>query len=133
MNLNPYPHFNGNCEEAFQFYEKTLGAKIDTINRYGGSPMDKHVPADWGDKVLHGRITIGGVTMMGSDMMPAHYKPPVGIQLSLDFKDPAEAERVYTELSASGTITMPLQKTFWASKFGMFIDRFGIPWMVNCE
>ncbi len=133
MQLNPYPSFNGNCEEAFSLYASTLGGQIETLIRYEGSPMEKHAPPGWGSKIMHARMNVAGIKLMGSDSMPGQYQPPVGIQLSLDLKDEAEAERIFNALAEGGTIKMKLQKTFWARQFGMLTDRFGVPWLVNCE
>lgn len=131
MQLNPYLLSNGNCEEAFKFYEQHLGGKIDTLQTHGGSPMEKHVPPEWHDKVLHAHMTVGSTVLMGSDAPPGRYQSPQGFSVSLNVKDASEAERVYAALSANGKITMPIQKTFWAERFAMFIDRFGTPWMIN--
>ena len=132
MKLNPYPSFNGNCEEAFNFYASTLGGQIETMIRYEGSPMEKHA-AGLGEKIMHARLDVAGIKLMGSDSMPGQYKVPAGIQLSLDLTDEAEAERIFHALAKDGTVTMVLQKTFWARQFGMITDRFGIPWLINCE
>jgi PhnB protein len=132
MEMNPYLSFNGHCEAAFKFYEDCLGARLGAIFRYGGSPMADAVPADWQDKVMHGSLTIGGQELMGGDV--AHgYEEPKGFSLSLQMKDTSEAERIFHELSQDGRIVMPLEKTFWAARFGMVVDRFGIPWLINCE
>ena len=100
---------------------------------YEGSPMEKHAPPGFGSKIMHARMNVAGIKLMGSDSMPGQYRAPVGIQLSLDLTDPAEAERIFNALKEGGTVTMALEKTFWAQRFGMLTDRFGIPWLVNCE
>jgi PhnB protein len=100
---------------------------------YGGSPMAEHVPAEWRDKVMHASVSIGGqMVLMGSDAPPDRYKAPQGITVSLGIAEPAEADRVFAALAEGGTVTMPIQETFWALRFGMLTDQFGIPWMVNC-
>jgi PhnB protein len=91
------------------------------------------VPADWSDKVMHGSVTVGGQLLMGGDVAPDRYEAPRGFSLSLEVKQPADAERIFDELAKGGRVLMPLEKTFWASRFGMVVDRFGIPWMINCE
>jgi len=83
--------------------------------------------------VMHGSITVGGQVLMGGDVAPDRYEAPKGFSLSIQIKDAAEAERIFRELSHAGSMVMPLEKTFWAERFGMVIDRFGIPWMINCE
>jgi PhnB protein len=131
--VNAYLLFNGECEAAFKFYEKALGGKIEATMRYGDSPMSKQVPAEWHNKVIHARMTVGSTVLMGSDPPHNQYETPKGFSVSVGLKDPAEAERIFSALADGGKVTMPLQKTFWAAKFGMLVDRFGIPWMINCE
>jgi PhnB protein len=133
LQLNPYLIFNGQCETAFKFYEKCLAGKIEATMTHGDSPMSQQVPAEWHKKIMHARMTVGDMVLMGSDAPPDHYQAPQGFSLSIGTKDPAEAERIFNELAQDGKVQMPLQKTFWAARFGMVVDRFGIPWMVNCE
>jgi PhnB protein len=131
--INAYLVFNGRCEEAFTFYEKSLGGKIEGMMTFGKSPMSQEAPADWGKKIVHARMKVGDTVLMGSDGTPDRYEEPKGFSLSISTKDPAEAERMFNELAAGGKVQMPLQQTFWAAKFGVLVDRFGIPWMINCE
>lgn len=133
MQVNPYLLFNGNCSEALEFYEKTLGAKTEAKMTFAGSPAAEHAPPEWGDKVLHGVIVIGDTQVFVSDAPPGHYEEPKGLSLSLGLKDKAKGEQIFNALAENGKTTMPFQQTFWASGFGMCVDRFGIPWMVNCE
>jgi PhnB protein len=133
MQLSPYLSFKGQCEEAFAFYAQCLGAKVGELFRYGGSPMADQAPADWGNKIMHGSLTLDGQTVMGADMVPQQYEAPQGISLSLHPKSAAEGERLFKALAEGGRVTVPFAKTFWAAGFGMVVDRFGIPWMVNCE
>ncbi len=134
MQINPYLSFKGDCEAAFTFYERCLGGQLGTLFRYAGSPMADRVPSDWSDKVMHGSVTLPGLELNGADVAPdSVYEEPQGFSLSIQIKDVAEAERVFRELAANGRIVMPLEKTFWAERFGMVVDRFGIPWLVNCE
>ena len=133
MQLNPYLLFNGQCEAAFKFYERCLGGKIEMLLTHGESPMADKVPSDWRSKVMHARMTIGDKVLMGSDAPPGRYESPKGFSVSLSVDEPAEAERIFRALEDDGTVQMPIQETFWALRFGMLIDRFGIPWMVNCE
>ncbi len=133
MSIDPYLLFNGHCAEAFKFYEKILGGKIEGIMTHGESPMAGQVDPAWRDKVIHVRMTVGDRVLMGSDAPPQHYEKPQGFSVSLSAKDPTEAERLFRALSEGGTVTMPLQKTFWSAAFAMFTDRFGVPWMVNCQ
>ena len=133
MQMSPYLSFNGECEAAFKFYEQCLGGQPGAIFRYAGSPLADQVLADWADKIMHGSLTIGDQTLMGSDVAPDQYEEPKGISLSLQIKSTAEAERIFHELAKDGRVVMPLEKTFWAARFGMLVDRFGIPWLINCE
>ena len=100
---------------------------------HGGSPMAEHVPKDWHDAIMHARLVFGNNVLMGSDSPPDRHQPPQGFAVSLNVDQVADAERIFRDLSESGAVQMPLQKTFWAARFGMLADQFGIPWMVNCE
>jgi PhnB protein len=133
MQLNPYLLFNGQCEAAFKFYERCLGAKLEMMLRHGESPMAEQVPPEWRDRIMHARLVVGDKVMMGSDAPPDHYEQPRGFSVSIGIDDPGEAERIFQAMAEKGTVRMPLQKTFWALRFGMLVDQFGIPWMVNCE
>jgi PhnB protein len=133
MRMHPYLSFKGDCEAAFSFYEQHLGAQPGAIFRYGGSPMASDVPADWSDKVMHGSLTVGGQLLMGGDVAPERYEAPKGFSLTLQIEQTAEAERVFDALAKAGQVVMPLEQTFWAVRFGMVIDRFGVPWLINCE
>jgi PhnB protein len=132
MQTNTYLFFKGNCEEAFKFYEKTLGGKIEAMLSHAGTPAESQVPAEWKNKIIHASLKLGDQSLMASDSPPDHAQTPQGFRVNLSFQDPAEAERVYNALSKNGTVSMELQETFWAQKFGMFTDRFGTPWMINC-
>ena len=133
MQLNSYLFFNGQCEAAFKFYEKCLGGKIDAMLTHAGTPAEAQVPANWRDKIMHARLVVGDEVLMGSDAPPEHFQQPQGFSVALGVDDPAEAERIFNALADKGTVRMPIQQTFWAVRFGMLVDRFGIPWMINCE
>jgi PhnB protein len=133
MQMTTYLSFRGQCEEAFKCYEETLGGQLGAIFRYAGTPMADQVPPDWQDKVMHGSLTIGDQVLMAGDVAPQRYEEPKGFSLSLQMRDTMKAERVFQELSKGGKIVMPLEKTFWAARFGMLVDRFGIPWQINCD
>jgi len=133
MRLNPYLTFNGRCEAAFKFYEKCLGGKIVAMMTHAGTPAENNVPAEWRQKIIHARLMVGDVALMGSDAPPGHYEESKGFSVSLNIDDPPTAERVFHALAEKGTVRMPIQKTFWAQRFGMLVDQFGIPWMINCE
>ena len=131
MQVSPYLHYKGQCEEAFEFYAKVLGREIITMMRWEGSPMAKQAPPGWGSKIIHATLKLGQQEIGGSDAPPSHYQPPAGFSVTLNFTNDAEADRIFAALSEGGKVTMPIQKTYWASRFGMATDRFGIPWMIN--
>jgi PhnB protein len=133
MQMQISVNFKGDCEAAFTFYAQHLGAEIGAIFRYGGSPLANQVPEDWSDKVMHGNLTLGGQRLTGADVAPQSYESPKGVSLALQITDAADAERIFQALAAGGTVMMPLEKTFWAERFGMVVDRFGVPWLINCE
>lgn len=133
MQLNPYLSFNGQCEAAFKFYAQCLGGKIAMKLTYGETPMADQTPPGWRDKIAHMRLVVGDKILMGSDTPPERYEETKGIFVTLGVDDPAEAERIFHALAENGTVRMPIQETFWALRFGMFVDRFGTPWMINCE
>jgi PhnB protein len=133
MQMNPYLNFKGDCEAAFAFYQRVLKAQLGPVFRYGGSPMAGQVPSDWANKIMHGSITVAGQVIMGADVIDDRYETPQGISLSLQIETPAEAEKVFHELASGGKVVLPIAQTFWAQRFGMLVDRFGIPWMINCE
>lgn len=134
MQWNPYLTFDGQCEAAFKFYERSLGGKIVALVPYGGTPSADYVPAGHHGKIMHARLAVGNQVLMGSDAHPGHpYEGVKGCSVALQVDTPDDAERVFGTLSEKATITMPLQQTFWAVRFGMLTDQFGVPWMINCE
>jgi PhnB protein len=133
MDIAPYLHFNGRCEEAFAFYAKVLGGTITYKQTFAESPMKDQVPPDWQGKVMHETLTVGKRILMGSDTPPSHFAAPQGFSVSLQTSSYDEAQRVFAALADGGQVRMPFSKTFWSPGFGMAVDRFGIPWMVNCE
>ncbi len=132
MQVNPYLHFHGNCEEAFQFYARVLGGTIAALHRFAGSPMESQTPPDWRNKVMHASLRLGAFTLLGSDPPAPHFQAPQGFSVCLEADTEAEADRMFAALAEGGKPTMPIQKTFWSRRFGMLVDRFGIPWIVNC-
>jgi PhnB protein len=134
MQTAVYLSFNGNCAEAFRYYEKHLGGKIDGQFAFSDAPEGgaPGVPDDWKSKIMHVSMTVGDTVLMGSDAPPPHFKTPQGFSVSLHTEDAAKAERVFDALADGGEVQMPLAETFWAKRFGMVTDRFGTPWMINC-
>jgi PhnB protein len=131
MRLNPYLSFKGQCEAAFKFYERVLGGKITFMTTWGESPMAKESPPEMHRLIMHATLTVDDSILMGADPPPEHYEQPKGISISLNYKDPEEARRIFEALSENGSVQMPFEKTFWSEGFGMCVDQFGIPWMVN--
>jgi PhnB protein len=131
MQLNPHLSFDGQCEEAFRFYAKCLGGKIHMMLTDGDSPMASQTPPEWGKKILHASIKLNDQELIGADVME-RYQKPRGFSLILHLEDATEADRIFGTLAEKGTVQMPLQETFWALRFGECIDRFGIPWTINC-
>ena len=124
--------FNGDCDAAFTLYQQCLGGTVTFRLSWGESPMADQAPAEWRDKILHATLTVGGTTLSGGDALPGQYERPQGFQLQLNLDDVAAAERIFAQLADGGRVTVPLQQTFWAQRFGAVVDRFGIPWGINC-
>ena len=133
MQMNPYLFFDGQCEAAFKFYAELLGGKIEAMMTHEGTPAAGQVPAEWRTKIIHARLNLGGQILMGSDAPPDHQEKRQGFSINISVESPAEAERIFHALVENGAATMPIGETFWAVRFGMLVDRFGIPWMINCE
>jgi PhnB protein len=132
LKLVPYLSFNGQCEEAFKLYEKCLSGKITFLQTYGDSPMGQQTPPELHKRVMHVTLAVGDQVLQGSDA-PGGYQKPQGFTVAISLNDAGEAERIFKALAENGTVQMPLEETFWALRFGMVIDRFGTPWMINCE
>ncbi len=134
MKIDPYLTFDGQCEAAFKFYAQCLGGILEALLTYGETPAGADVPADHRSKIVHARLAVGDQVLMGSDSHPGcPYESIRGISVSLNLDRTTEAERIFNALADQGTVQMPLQQTFWAARFGMLVDRFGVPWMINCE
>ena len=133
MQLNPYLTFQGRCREAFEYYARVLNGTVEDIFTFANTPMAEEVPPEWHTKVMHASLRVGDQALMGSDAPPGSHEPMSGFSVSLQVADPHEAERVFHALADGGTVRMPIQETFWALRFGMCVDRFGVPWMVNCD
>jgi PhnB protein len=133
MRLNTYLVFNGQCEAAFKFYEQCLGGKIEGMFTFAGTPAAAQAPPDWQNKIMHVGLKVGDDLLMGSDVPPEHYKGSHGYSVNIAVEKAADAERIFQALSENGKVHMPIGQTFWAERFGMLVDQFGIPWMVNCQ
>jgi PhnB protein len=124
--------FNGECDAAFAVYQQCLGGTVTYRLTWGDSQMAEGAPSDWRDKILHATLAVGDVSLSGGDPLPGLYERPQGFQVQLNLDDVAAAERIFAQLADGGRITVPLQQTFWAQRFGAVVDRFGIPWGINC-
>ena len=133
MNVNVYLSFTGQCEAAFNFYAECFGGRLGPIFRYADSPMAETMPDDWQDKIMHGSVAVGEQVLMGADLLPQQYEAPRGFSLSIQLNNPSEADRIFQDLEVGGRVLAQLEKTFWAERFGLVVDRFGIQWMINCE
>jgi PhnB protein len=131
MKTNLHLVFPGNCREAFAFYEKTFGSKIEMTMTFGDAPPGTPVPPDAKDLVLHTSMPLGGMILMGCDSPKGREEALGGFQVSVDSTDEAEVKRLFGALGEGGSVLMPLEKTFWSPLFGMLKDRFGVSWMVG--
>ena len=135
--VEAYLFFSGRCEEAIEFYQKALGAKVEMLMRFKESPDPMPpgmIPPGWESKVMHASLRIGETIVMASDGCggkPGEKPGFEGFSLSLAVPPEAEADRAFAALAEGGNVTMPLDKTFWSPRFGMLQDRFGVGWMVN--
>jgi len=134
MQLNTYLNFDGNCEAAFKYYAQHLGGKVVALLKFGDSPMAKRTPVQEHDKVMQARYEVDGATLMGTDRASDYpWEPIKCAYVVINLDDAAKAERIFNALADGGKVDMPLQETFWAHRYGITVDRFGVPWMVNCE
>ena len=130
MQLHTYLNYGGSCEAAFKFYEQHLGGKITMLMRHSEGPNANSTPPDWGNKVLHARMQLGGTDLMGADIPPDRFQPIRSAYLSLTLGNDEEADRVFSLLADGGEVFMPMQSTFYATRFAMLRDRFGTSWML---
>jgi PhnB protein len=131
MKFVTYLSFDGRCREAFEFYAKLLGGRIVAMTSHGETPAGAHVPAEWQDKIINAHLMVGDQEIMGADSPPQYWKGQEGFSVSINLDDESEGKRVFEALAESGMVTLPFEPTFWAKRFGMVRDRFGIPWMIN--
>lgn len=132
MKINTYLNFGGNCAEAFQFYADHLGAKVEGMMKQGQVP-GMPVPPERANDVLHARLTIGDAVIMASDVPPDVFQPIRSVYIALRVDSDAEAERIFAILGEGGEVYMPMQETFFASRYVQFRDRFGVSWMILHE
>jgi PhnB protein len=133
MKLLAHLHFKGNCREAFEYYAALFGGEIVFAITYGEMPDGANTPAAIRDRIAHARVDFGGEFLLGTDPPDDRYQAPQGFNVTALVETPGEAERVFNQLAEGGKVVMPFGQTSWAYRFGMCNDRFGIPWMINCE
>ena len=133
MKITPYLNFKGDCAEALAFYEEVFHGKIIFQQTFGESPMKEDVGPALQGTIMHATLQIGDDTIHACDAPPHIFKPPQGFSISYATTDTVAAERIFAALAEGGNVLMPLTQTFWAERFGMVTDRFGIPWMINCD
>ncbi|MCE4070887.1 MULTISPECIES: VOC family protein [Pseudomonas] len=135
MLMNAYLVFDGNCEEAFRYYAEVLRAELPALMRFSDAPGCEDMPEALKNRVIHVRLEVDGHVLMGSDASPqcGQYEGGKGVSITLNVDSKAEARRLFDALGKGGKVTMPLDQTFWAELFGAVEDRFGVPWMINCE
>jgi len=130
--LDAYLFFDGTCAEAMRFYEKVLGGRIEMMQTYAGSPSAQEVAPEKANRIMHARLVIDGRALMASDAISEDpFEGARGFALSLNYHSVDEGHRAFQALSDGGTVQMPMQQTVWAAAFGMLVDRFGTPWMIN--
>lgn len=134
MQFVSYLTFDGHAEAAFDFYARCLGGKVTWLSRYGEAPPEMPMPPEMRDKVMHIRLEVGDQVLMASDAMAPQcpYEPIKGCSVSIQLDSTAEAERIFNTLAEGGQVQMPIGETFWAARFGALVDRYGVPWMINC-
>ncbi len=133
MTVQPYLFFDGKCEEAIEFYKSAIGAKVDMMMRFKEAPEQGHMPPNSGDKIMHAAFKVGDTQVLASDGHCAGKPTFQGFGLALSAKSDAEAETLFNNVGKGGQVVQPMTKTFFASKFGMVTDRYGIMWMVMAE
>src|SRR5512143_1012529 len=131
----PYLAFNGNCADAMRFYENALDGKLEVLMSGAESPMAEQMPKEFADRIMHARLVLpgGGVLYAGDAPANMPYEGIKGVSITLNYDTAAQAGKVFDELAAGGTVTMAMQPAFWAKAWGMLVDRFGTPWIVNGE
>ena len=133
MDVNIYLSFDGRCAEAFDFYARVLGGTVEAKHTWGETPQAGDMPPDYRDKIMHAQLRVGAKLIMGADAPPQWRSKPEGFSVSVNVEDEAEGKRVFEALSEGGEVKMPFGPTFWAKGFGMLVDRYEIPWMVNAQ
>jgi len=133
--LSAYLSFDGDCAEAMRFYERVLGGRLELLMRYGDAPADTALPdlkPEEAERIMHARLVLDEQVLLAADATSAHpYAGKQGVALALSYPTVSDAHRVFDQLAEGGSVTLPLQKTFWAQAYGALVDRYGTRWMVS--
>jgi PhnB protein len=132
VNIHPHLSFDGQCEAAFRTYQRLLGGELRTLT-YGESPIASQFPAEMQSKILHATLLVDDHEVTGADVPSAYYRAPQGCSVMLSLADHAKAEEIFRGLAEGGRVAMPFEKTFWAKRYGVLVDAFGVLWEINCE
>jgi uncharacterized glyoxalase superfamily protein PhnB len=130
--MNVHLAFPGNCREAMAFYADITGGHIEAMITFGETPAAADTPDHWHDRIIHASLNLRGRRLMGADMEGECYQAPQGTAVHLEYQEVEQAEQLFALLADGGKVTMPIGQTFWAQRFGMVTDRFGVPWMISC-
>lgn len=133
IKISPHLCFDGQCEEAFLEYQRIFGGTIRTMMKYGDSPMAKDVATEWHQRIIHASLAMGELELAGADLLPDAYKKPQGFFILLNIPTKVAAKMIFDSLSIGGEVQLPFEATFWSKGFGVLVDRFGIPWEINCD
>ena len=132
MRISPHLIYDGECREAFVAYQTIFGGRLATFMTFGESPLAASVDAKWHSRILHATLEVDGTELNGADVLPHDYQRPQGFSVILSLDGVERAREIFTALAAGGRINMPFQSTFWSPGFGVLVDRFGVPWEINC-
>lgn len=132
MSLSFHIDFNGQCQEAFEYYAKHLGGTVGTMLQFKDSPSASSVPANWQHKIIHANISIKNVELAGADLSPEQYRKPTGFYLLLGFNTESEVNAAFDKLVVGGHTILSPQKTFWSPCYAIVVDRYAVPWKINC-
>jgi PhnB protein len=130
MHTNVYLHFSGDCADALKFYENVMGAKTGMVMPFSAAPPGGNLPPDWKDKIMHANVTVGDNLLQATDAPPGMYAKPQGFRVTLNVDSSTDADRIFKALAENGSVQMDISETFFAHRFGMVTDKFGIPWIV---
>ena len=132
MTISCHLSFDGQCEAAFRTYQRILGGELSTLLTFGDSPLASQVPPEWQSRILHATLVVGDQEFLGSDAFPNAYEKPQGFSVTLGVAELSQAKNVFSLLAENGRVQMPFQETFWSPGFGVLVDRFSVPWEINC-